>query len=422
MRRTIETTAGAGRRAMRDSQSALLRRIIETQRDVTAGLDLEGVMGTICERTQELTGAEAGTILLCEDGGLIHAAATGFLSDQIGLPVPMEGTLSGWAYREGRSVVTNDTRTGPGASPLAYERGMRSMLVVPLRHSDETVGILIVASQRREAFSPEDLETLELLAVVLSSAMSNAAAFHAREELLAEQQRQVERLQQVDRLKDEFIALVSHELRTPLTSIRGYLELVLEDQLEPQQREFLEVIDRNSQRLLRLVGDLLFVAQHEAGHLSLDLQRLGLDGVLRDCVVAAKPAADAKQVELQLDVAGPLELEGDRSRLGQLLDNLVSNALKFTPAGGSVTLRAEAVAGQAVVEVSDTGRGIPAHEQGRLFERFFRTASANVEAVQGTGLGLTIARAIAEAHSGTIGFESVEGEGTTFTVALPLAA
>ena len=239
---------------------------------------------------------------------------------------------------------------------------------------------------------------------------------------LAEQN---ERLRELDRLKDEFIALVSHELRTPLTSIHGYLELVMDGgggELGPEQQRFLSVVERNTQRLMQLVGDLLFMAQVEAGKLALDLEDVDLKEVLAECLEAAKPVADERQVELVTHLAETPSMLGDRSRLAQVLDNLISNALKFTPSSGRVSVRVSRTGRDAVVEVADTGVGIPAEEQDRLFERFFRSSNATEQAIPGSGLGLTIAKTIVERHEGSIEIESAEGKGTTVRVRLPLGA
>jgi signal transduction histidine kinase len=254
----------------------------------------------------------------------------------------------------------------------------------------------------------------------LSSAQEARREAEAARRAYSEQNK---RLRELDRLKDEFLSLVSHELRTPLTSIRGYLDLVLDGEagaLNPEQRRFLEAVERNSSRLLRLVGDLLFVAQADAGRLALDRQRVELAKVAADCVEAAEPAADSRSVRLVLSADPVPAIVGDRGRLAQVLDNLISNALKFTPEGGTVDVRTRADDEHAMLEVSDTGIGIPAEDQSRLFERFFRSSKAHEQAIPGTGLGLAIVKAIVEAHSGRIEVESREGEGTTFRVRLPL--
>ena len=246
-------------------------------------------------------------------------------------------------------------------------------------------------------------------------------AAEAGRRALAEQN---ERLRQLDALKDQLVAVVSHELRTPLTSILGYLELVRDDatELSDEHRGFLEIVDRNARRLLNLVGDLLFVARIDAGELELELDEVDLAALVAECVEAQAPRAETADVELELNAAGSPAVRGDRTRLAQLVDNLVSNAVKFTKQGGRVAIGVREENGRAVIEVADNGIGIPADEQGRLFDRFFRSSTATAEAIQGSGLGLTIAKAIVDAHGGDISVQSEEGVGTTFRVELPLVS
>jgi len=224
-----------------------------------------------------------------------------------------------------------------------------------------------------------------------------------------------------ERLKDEFFALVSHELRTPLTSIIGYLELVIDDEeeLSADARRFLEVVERNATRLLRLVGDMLFVAQVEAGRLSLERSAVDLALVASESVEAARPSAERGDVELALEADQVPLVTGDRDRFGQMLDNLVSNAVKFTPPGGRVLVRLTGGDDGTVLSVTDTGPGIPAADQEHLFERFYRSSHATAAAIPGIGLGLTIVKTIAELHGGRVRVESREGEGTTVRVELP---
>ncbi|MFD2093580.1 sensor histidine kinase [Blastococcus deserti] len=241
-----------------------------------------------------------------------------------------------------------------------------------------------------------------------------------------------------ERMKDQFVSLISHELRTPLTSILGYLELVLTDDepLSDEQRAYLTTVERNADRLLRLVGDLLFTAQVDAGRFSLEPRDVDLATVVRSAEETARVTAAAAGVEVTVDVPeGGLVVRGDAVRLGQACDNLVSNAVKFTPSGGRVTLSLRsgwATADGTVstderpgstpvaqLAVSDTGMGIPTGEQGKLFTRFFRSSTAQRNAVPGVGLGLAITKAITTAHGGTLELVSAEGQGTTFTMTLP---
>jgi signal transduction histidine kinase len=234
---------------------------------------------------------------------------------------------------------------------------------------------------------------------------------------------QNEQLLEAGRVKDEFVALISHDLRTPLTSIMGYLELTLEGgNLSEEQHRYLDIVDRNAARLLRLVNDLLFVARFEAGQLDLEPGELDLAAVVRQSVTEAEPRAAAGGIELTCEASDVAAVQADRGRMFQLLDNLVSNAIKFTPAGGDVRVSLSPVNGVVRLEVSDTGIGIAPAEQKRLFERFFRASTASDQQIPGTGLGLYIARAIVEAHGGSIAVRSELGEGTSFCVELPTGA
>lgn len=242
--------------------------------------------------------------------------------------------------------------------------------------------------------------------------------------LLRRLARQNAELQQLDQLKDSFLASVSHELRTPLTSIRGYLELVLDreaGELNDEQEQFLRVVERNSERLLGLVGDLLFVAQIDAGRLELIVENCDLADMLASAVEGIRPLADSKEIDLAVECDSPVPVSGDPGRLGQLADNLLSNAVKFTPQGGRVRAKVGTDGAAGCFEIADSGIGIPEAEQARLFERFFRASSATERSIQGTGLGLSIAKAIVEAHGGDISLTSIPGKGTTFRVELPSA-
>jgi signal transduction histidine kinase len=249
-----------------------------------------------------------------------------------------------------------------------------------------------------------------LEAIRLRERQARALAEQANEQLL-----------EADRMKDEFVALISHDLRTPLTSIIGYVELTLDDvgpPLDEERRSYLEVVARSSERLLRIVDDLLFVARLQAGNLSVARTRLDLCSVAAQSVEEARPRAEAKPLTLSFLSSGPVFVDADRGRIFQLLDNLISNAMKFTPEGGRIDVRVVAAGETAVLEVSDTGVGLGADAE-RVFDRFFRTSSAEARQVPGTGLGLFIARAIVEAHDGRITASNREHGGATFRIELP---
>jgi signal transduction histidine kinase len=231
------------------------------------------------------------------------------------------------------------------------------------------------------------------------------------------------RAEELIRLRDEFVAVVSHELRTPLTSIIGYVELLADEDsgdLTAEQESYLEIVQRSTARLVELVGDLLLVAEAERGPLALDLVEVDLVELAAHAVDAARPAADARGIVLTFDPGMPATVAGDSMRLAQMLDNLISNAIKFTPQAGSVIVRVGRRGSDAVFEVVDTGDGIAEADREQLFDPFFRSRDASARAVPGTGLGLTITKAIVDAHNGTIEVDTPAGGGTTFRVWLPV--
>jgi signal transduction histidine kinase len=231
-----------------------------------------------------------------------------------------------------------------------------------------------------------------------------------------------QRLRELDRLKDDFVSTISHELRTPLTSITGYVELARE-QADPETSGYLEVVERNAGRLLALVNDLLFVARLQSGRLEFELEHVDVAKLVAESVATAKPHAVGANVELRLRLSGAdTAVRGDRRRLGQVVDNLVSNAIKFSPDAGTVDLTVDRRNGLVLIEVEDRGIGIAESEKERLFERFFRTQGALDRQIPGTGLGLYITKSIVEAHGGTVAMHSVAGEGSSFVVELPAAS
>jgi len=230
------------------------------------------------------------------------------------------------------------------------------------------------------------------------------------------------RLVEADKLKDEFVALVSHDLRTPLTSIIGYVELALDEDGEPldqERRGFLQVVSRSSDRLLRLVDDLLLAARLQSGRLMLNLDTIDLVELSEQAVLEMQARAEQKGVYVSCHADEHVEIQGDRRRLLQLLDNLLSNAVKFTPDGGTVEIRVERTADGATMEVLDSGVGIEPGEESRVFDRFYRTPGAIKAQVQGTGLGLFIVRAVVEAHGGRITAARRPAGGTVFHLELP---
>jgi protein-histidine pros-kinase len=229
--------------------------------------------------------------------------------------------------------------------------------------------------------------------------------------------------EEADRVKEEFFATVSHELRTPLTSMLGYSELMADlEELSPQGRRFLQVITRSAERELRLVDDLLTLVAIEDSGLSIRRHVLDLESVVRDAVDAARPRADEAGIDLVMQLPGEaVRVEVDADRVGQAVDNLLSNAIKFTPAGGEVRVELRTVDGDAQIDVADSGDGVGEVDRTRIFERLYRSGSAIAKQIPGAGLGLTIARAIAEAHHGSLALVESEATGATFRITIPLA-
>jgi two-component system, OmpR family, phosphate regulon sensor histidine kinase PhoR len=222
------------------------------------------------------------------------------------------------------------------------------------------------------------------------------------------------------RVKDEFVALVSHELRTPLTSIVGYVQLLDDDpSLSAQARRQLAIVHRNAQRLHRLIADLLDTAQRDGRPMPITREDADLARIVVDAVEAARPQADAARVTLAVSAPPRLRMRLDAERVAQVVDNLVSNAIKYTEAGGSVEVRLDSDGGWALLGVADSGIGISPEDCERLFTRFFRTEDAARRAVAGAGLGLSITKDIVVSHGGRIEVESELGRGSLFRVRLP---
>jgi PAS domain S-box-containing protein len=281
-----------------------------------------------------------------------------------------------------------------------------SVFVIPVVFGGAVLGALALSTQDTQPPGPLRHAALQAIANLAGQVLGRRRAEEA-----------------ADRRAGELLAVVSHELRTPLTSAIGFLELVIDEEsgeLTTEQKQFLDIVDRSTSRLLRLVGDLLFVAQIDTGRIALDLRPADLREIVRHAIEAAAPAAEAGGITLSEDApaAAPIPA-GDVDRLGQLVDNLISNAIKFTPRGGSVFVRAFVDGDAGLIEVQDTGPGLSVSDQAHIFERFFRTEQTHRDAVEGLGLGLSICRAIVDAHGGMLTVHGAPGRGTTLRAAVP---
>jgi PAS domain S-box-containing protein len=236
----------------------------------------------------------------------------------------------------------------------------------------------------------------------------------------------VEQLRALDAAKNEFVSTVSHELRTPVASIVGYTELLTDGSVvepAPEQLPLIETIARNGQRLIAVCNDLLLLSGLDQGAVTWEREKVDLSAEVRQAEETVRPMLRGRRLALTVEApTEPVYVLGDRAQLERAIVNLLGNAVKFTDDDGAVYCRLQVEGGEAVLVVHDTGIGIPVEEQGSLFQRFYRSSTAQKLAIQGTGLGLSIVSAIVTAHGGAISVRSAEGQGATFTVRLPLAS
>jgi two-component system phosphate regulon sensor histidine kinase PhoR len=323
--------------------------------------------------------------------------------------------------RDQRPVTVDDVEhdlrlTESAASELVAALGVRGLVAAPMRVGIHPVGWLFVESVEPRAWQEREIALCNGLAHELGTVLLQVQAY--------EQQREsVRRLTEVDRAKDAFISHVSHELRTPLTSISGYLELILDGalgDLPPDLTRAVGVINRNAGRLRSLVEDLLTLSAYDADALQHDRHPLDLGVVVADAHHSLLLQLAHRNLDVRLDISPGLhQVDADREQVARAVHNVLTNAVKFTPDGGSIRITVDNVARGVVLSVADTGIGIPDDEQPRVFTRFFRSSLSVRAEIQGAGLGLALARTIVEQHGGTIDLVSAEGEGTTVTMVLP---
>lgn len=316
--------------------------------------------------------------------------------------------LPGGVLESKQPAMVEDIGEGPASvrTELAAQAGMRGSMAMPLLLEGNVIGVLEFFSRHAR---PHDDELVQTLTVI----SSQIGQFISRREAEA----------QTEKIKDEFFSLVSHELRTPLTSVIGYTDMLAKKEgskLSEQGRKMIDVIKRNAKREMRLVGDLLLLVRIEGGRFELLPGKVELPQVAAQSVEAAGPAAEKMGIRLSLKSDPIPAFEGDPDRIGQVIDNLLTNAIKFTYGDGEVAVRIAQEGELAVIEVADNGRGISEEDQAHLFERLYRASSATADHVPGTGLGLTIVKAITEAHGGQITVRSELGRGTTFRIELPM--
>jgi signal transduction histidine kinase len=305
---------------------------------------------------------------------------------------------------------------------IFFDKSVRALLCVPLTAKDRVIGTLSIDQTKPDAFTQNDERLLSIAAAQAAVAIENAQLYEELKERARKLEHAYRDLQEADRLKDELVQNVSHELRTPLTFIKGYVELLLEEDMGPineRQRESLSIVAEKTNSVTRLVSDIIFLEQIERESLQLgevhmaDLARLALQG----CEVTAAAAG----IHLRLDAEAELPaLMADRDRINQVFDNLLANAIKFSPTGGTITIRLRRQGAAVLASVADTGIGIPREQLHRVFERFYQVDGSATRRFGGAGVGLAIVKRIVEAHGGRIWVESELGKGSTFTFTLPI--
>ena len=294
--------------------------------------------------------------------------------------------------------------------------GFRALLVVPLLRPDRILGALVVRRRQPAAFPKATVDLLQTFAAQSVLAIQNARLFTEIEE-------KSRQLEVASEHKSQFLANMSHELRTPLNAILGYTELMLDEiygEVPAKMRGVLDRVQSNGRHLLGLINDVLDLSKIEAGQLTLAVASYSLEDIVHGVVTSVESLATEKQLALKLDIPRNLPAgRGDERRIAQVLLNLVGNAIKFTERG-EVAIAASATNGSFNIAVRDTGPGISAADQVKIFEEFHQTDNSATKTKGGTGLGLSIAKRIVEMHGGRIWVESSPGSGATFSVSLPV--
>jgi signal transduction histidine kinase len=437
---TLENALLYEEAARREQEAAFLDRATQL---FNSTLELDVILQQVTRLATEVLG-DSCTIALVEPGNAYLVPGANYHPD------PQEREIRFRAQREAPVRIGDaESVMGLAASVMALaaadgrpylikdarqERRLRqgggfkihSLIVVPIIVQGRILGVLgtSIAHPGRQ-FTQADLRLALALADRAALPIENARLYTQERRLRQELEDLNEKVQEANRLKTEFVTVVTHELRSPLTSIAGYLDLLLEEEGREgaEAREaYLQIVKRNADRLLELINDLLDLARLEAGKLELKRVPLDLEGLIQEVSGALRPQIESKGQHLHLDLAVSLPVvTGDPERLTQILLNLVSNAHKYTPQGGSITVATRAEHVGVCIAVQDTGIGLSSEEQQQLFTKFFRAQHPLAQEAGGTGLGLAIARALAELHGGTLTVVSAPGQGSTFNVTLPAA-
>jgi len=388
----------------------------------TSSLAFDEVLDAIVVQLRTVISCRAICLFLLDESTqeLSIAAATGLkpeFRDSTRLKIG-EG-ISGQVFKKVRPIYVRDI---PREAPdLGSDPSIRSLLVVPLIAKSKVIGTLSVDSTEVAAFTADHERLLTIAAAQAASAIENARLFAAERQRAEELKRAYEELQELDRLKSQFVQNVSHELRTPLTFVKGYADLLLEEAMGPlteRQRQSLTTVSQKTDSIIRLVNDIITLQEVEC--LPRTKSVTSLQAILNMVAATAHAAAENAGIELKAEIPDEhMLILADDDRLAQVFDNLVHNAIKFSPDGGCITISAQDADTCWLVTVQDSGIGIPSDKLEKVFERFYQVDGSTTRRFGGTGLGLAIAREIVTNHDGKIWAESTLGEGSTFFVSLP---
>ena len=401
-----------------------LERLRQVGEAVSSSLDPHEVLSTIVTHAVQLSGTEGGSIFEYHDDAEAFEIRAAFgTSDELlaalrATRFGLRDTLVGRAALTHTPVAVPDISEVPADAHLTElaRHGWRSMLAVPLVREDRILGALVVRRRTPGEFPPPIIELVETFASQSALAIQNARLFQE----LALKSRELE---VASRHKSEFLASMSHELRTPLNSVIGFSEVLLDrlfGELNEKQEQYLEHIRASGRHLLELLNDILDLSKVEAGKMQLELDRTSLREALEHGVAMVSERADRQGLSLIVALEDGVDfMVADPLRLKQVILNLLTNAVKFTPSGGRVEANAERVGDEIRVSVKDSGLGIAESDQARIFEAFQQGRRDVSASAEGTGLGLTLCRRIVELHGGRLWVDSRLGQGSTFTFAIP---
>jgi signal transduction histidine kinase len=396
--------------------------LVDMAKQVTGNLKVGSVMQTTVQLVQMLLNARASTIALLTGNGneLVIEAAAGINPKWVHKARMKLGEgVSGLAVSERRPVYIRDTQSQPDF--LFFDDVVRSLLAVPLLSRDEALGSLTVDSDQPNAFDDSHMQLMTIAAAQVSVAIANARLFEEAEDRAAKLAVAYEELKENDRLKDELVQNVSHELRTPLTFVKGYVDLLMEGDMGAvnyQQQCALQIVADKTVEITRLIDDIMSLQRIDASNLI--LEEFSLMSLLEESIAGHRLNGQNKGIELVLEApAGCLGVVADRIRVNQALNNLIVNAMKFSPNGGTVRVVLTGDAEEVQVAVVDEGIGVPSDKLDRIFERFYQVDGSSRRRFGGTGIGLALVKRIAEAHQGRVWAQSDASQGSSFFIALP---